>query len=281
MIFFLPLILLQSTVTPGQYQPALPERPPVQNPRTRTTGAPPTDRSARFETCIDQALEDPKSAIITASEWHISGGGWLAKQCHGFALSETGDFAQAAAIFGDAAEAAATAKAPETTKLYAQAGNAALASGDAQNAIAAFDKALQFAALNTGAAQSTANQDIGLIRLDRARALVALNKTDDAKTELALAQTLTPQDPLVWLLSATLARRSGDYARAQADLDVAVKLAPRDPAIALEAGNIAIKQGRSEAARKSWQSAVNIAPDSAEGRAAKSYLAQLDAALQE
>ena len=280
MIFFLPFVLLQSTVpptvTPGVYQPALPERPPVQNPRRQGPGTATTDRAARFEACIDQALEDPKSAIITASEWHIAGGGWLAQQCHGFALSEAGDFAAAASMFGDAADAAASGKSVETAKLYAQSGNAALASGDAAAALSALDKALLFSAL-----YAAKTQDVGLLRLDRARALVALNKLADAQSELEKAQALAPQDPLVWLLSATLARRNGDYLRAQSDLDVAAKLAPRDPAVALEAGNIAIKRGRVEAARKSWQSAVDIAPDSAEGRAAKSYLAQLDAALQE
>jgi tetratricopeptide (TPR) repeat protein len=281
MTAFLALILLQSTVTPGVYQPALPEKPPATNPRTdkrkpkAVEGLNISD-AARFEACIDQALEDPASAIVTANEWHVAGGSWLAKHCEGFALAEGKDFSQAADVLFLAAETAAKLKGPHVTQLYAQAGNAALAAGDAARALSGFDQALIWSGLTM-----EKNQSLGLIRVDRARALVALNRPQDAAADLAKAQALVPEDPLVWLLSATLARRSGDYARAQADLDIAAKLAPKDPAIALEAGNIAIKLNRVEAARKSWQSAIDVAPASAEAKTATAYLKQLEEALKE
>jgi tetratricopeptide (TPR) repeat protein len=281
MTAFLALMLLQSTVTPGVYQPALPEKPPATNPRTDSRkpkaieGLNITD-AARFEACIDQALEDPATAIVTANEWHLGGGSWLAKQCEGFAYAEGKDFAQAANVLFTAAEIGAQKKAPHVTQLYAQAGNAALAAGDAARALSGFDQALIWANMTIEKSQA-----LGLIYVDRARALVALNRPKDAAADLAKAQTLVPEDPLIWLLSATLARRDGDYARAQADLDIAAKLAPKDPAIALEAGNIAIKSGRVEAARKSWQSAIDVAPASAEAKTAAAYLKQLEEALKE
>lgn len=270
-------LLLQTSPSPGIYQPALPEPPAAQPPRRTPPERPLGDRSARFEACIDQAIDDPASAIVTASEWHIGGGGWLARQCQGFAHMMAGDYAIAAAAFQAAADAASAQKAPESPRLWAQAGNAWLAANNAEAAFAAFDKALVLDELaSTG---PTAARDRGLIYLDRGRTLVALDRPADAARDFAEAQRLVPEDALVWLLSATLARRTGDYARAQADLDIAARLAPRDPAIALEAGNIAIRLGEVDAARKSWQSAVDLGPESDPGRVARAYLARLEAEL--
>jgi Flp pilus assembly protein TadD len=77
------------------------------------------------------------------------------------------------------------------------------------------------------------------------------------------------------LLSATLSRRTGDLAAAQSQIEQAATLDPRDPAIGLEAGVIAALAGRDEAAKKSFESVIAASPDSAQGIAAKQYLAQL------
>jgi tetratricopeptide (TPR) repeat protein len=84
-------------------------------------------------------------------------------------------------------------------------------------------------------------------------------------------------DPLAWLLSATLARQSGDLDRAQADIAEAAKRAPDDAQVALEAGNIAIMTGHDDAARTAWAAAVKNAPQSAAGKAAADALSRLDA----
>jgi tetratricopeptide (TPR) repeat protein len=110
---------------------------------------------------------------------------------------------------------------------------------------------------------------------DRARALVALSRPEEARTALAEAHRLAPESAESWLLSATLARRDKDFDRAQHDIELAAQYAPKDPAVGLEAGVIAVMSGRDEAARKSWQSVLATAPDSAEAVAAKGYLAQL------
>src|SRR3546814_3090904 len=59
-----------------------------------------------------------------------------------------------------------------------------------------------------------------------------------------------------WLLSATLARRQNDIARAALHIAEAEKRAPGDPNIALEAGNIAGLQGRLAEAREKWSAAA-------------------------
>src|SRR3546814_16879121 len=59
-----------------------------------------------------------------------------------------------------------------------------------------------------------------------------------------------------WLLSATLARRQNDIARAALHIAEAEKRAPGDPNIALEAGHIAGLQGRLAEAREKWSAAA-------------------------
>jgi Flp pilus assembly protein TadD len=92
---------------------------------------------------------------------------------------------------------------------------------------------------------------------------------------LAEARQANPKNPDAWLLSATLSRRQGKLAEAQAQIEQAGSLEPRDPAIGLEAGVIAVLSGRDAAARKSWESVVAAVPESDAARTATGYLAQL------
>ena len=112
--------------------------------------------------------------------------------------------------------------------------------------------------------------------MDRARALVALGRLDEAAAALAEARAADPGDAQVWLLSATLSRRTGKLAEAQSQIETAANLLPVDTEIGLEAGRIAILAGQEEAARKSWQSVVEAAPESPAADTARSYLAQLE-----
>src|SRR3546814_19790683 len=59
-----------------------------------------------------------------------------------------------------------------------------------------------------------------------------------------------------WLLSATLARRQNDIARAALHIAAAEKRSPGDPNIALEAGNLAGPPGRLAEDRENWSAAT-------------------------
>ncbi|MEM8917320.1 MAG: hypothetical protein AAGE37_00560 [Pseudomonadota bacterium] len=229
--------------------------------------APMTMSEVRFNECVDLAIDDPASGIAEANSWRIEGGGFLARHCLGFAYAEGFQWEQATTAFVEAAREAEIAKYSRTANFWAQAGNAALANGKA-------DKALEY--LNAALVQGTL---IGLykgeVHLDRARAHVALDNYPAAKQELAEAHKLAPQDPLGWLLSATLARRMDDLALATSDIAVAAKLAPRDPAIALEAGNISYKAGNIENAKAYWEQAIEIDSESRPAKAAAVYLGKL------
>lgn len=234
-------------------------------PLPRTIG--PLDE-ARFNACMDSAVDDPANGINEANRWLGENGGFLARQCLGFALSKRGNYSAAAETFMQAALDAEVARDWRVANLWAQAGNAALAAGDALGARNHLNAALARGTLR--------GEALGLAQLDRARASLAAGDFAAGRADLDAAATNVPNDPLVWLLSATLARRQNDLARAQADIQQAAVLGPRDAAIALEAGNIAWAADRVDAARASWQSAVTLDPNSPAGVTARVRIAELD-----
>lgn len=246
-------------VTPGAapalpHQTALPERP-----------APKVATAAASQSCPPEGSD----SVEAAEEWlEKSQGTERAKagECLGVAHSQLGQWQEAAAAFGAARTVADT---PQwRARLGAMAGEAALNGSDAQAALAALD----------GARADAAGDSVmlGGIATFRARALVALKREGEADAALALARTLTPKSAQAWLLSATLSRRLGKLAEAQAQIERAYDLLPIDPGVGLEAGVIAMLSGREGAARKSWESVVTVAPQSAEAATARGYLAQLD-----
>lgn len=250
----------QSAPRPDQLQ---------DGPSAPAFNAPLADET-RFDACMDMATDDPASGIMAANEWLIAGGGYFARHCLGFAYAKDGRWSAAADAFVSAARDAELAHDRRAANLWTQAGNAALASGDSTQALTYFD-----AALAQGMADGLL---LGELHLDRARALVVAGRTDEAEIALAEAHRLAPEDPLAWLLSATLARRLGKLDRAQADIDIAARLAPRDPEVALEAGNIAASAGKYDIARRNWTQAIDIRPEGPVAKTARGHLTQLDEA---
>ncbi len=260
MVTLFALALMQAA--PVVAQPA----DPVPLPGPRTLGI--LD-AARFDRCHDLATDDAVAGIAEAQGWLADGGGFVARQCLGFAQSKAGQYAAATESFVQAAQEAEAASDWRASNLWAQAGNAALAAGDAVRARTLIDAALAGGRL-TGV-------QLGLAHLDRARAALVMADWEAARADLDRAQAEASQDPLAWLLSATLARRQGDLARAQADITVAAQLGPRDAAIALEAGNIAAAADNLDAAEASWTSAAALGGNSPQGEAARARLEELRA----
>lgn len=234
--------------------------------------APPTAPAieTRFTQCVAIIDTDPERAIEFANKWRIENGGISARRCLGLAYSALERWAAAATVFEQVAQDAEVAGDVLTAYLWVQAGNAALASGNAVKARAMLDAGISRATL-TGV-------QAGEAHLDRARALAALSDNKAARADLDKALMFVPADPLVWLLSATLARRSGDLARAATDIHEAAKRSPDDASVALEAGNIAILSGSDAAAKTAWEAAVTLSPTSDSGKAAAAALMQLRAA---
>ena len=229
----------------------------------------PSGMQQKFDACIDLAVDNPQAGATQAETWRIGGGGYLARQCLGFAYAQQERWLPALTAFEQAANEADIAGDPASAQLWAQAGNAALAGGEAARAQRLFDAAL--------ARGLPDGMEKGEVYLDRARALVAIGKPADARPDIDKALTQVPQDPLAWLLSATLARRIDNLPLAQAHITKAVELASDDASVALEEGNIAVLTGADDRAKSAWERAVKLAPDSPAGKAAAESLVRLAA----
>jgi tetratricopeptide (TPR) repeat protein len=228
---------------------------------TPPSSAPPKDRGSA---CAALARSDPARAIAEANAWRLVGGGVSARQCLGLAYVADERWMSAATAFEQAARDAQNSNDARVGALWSQAGNAALAGGEAAKARGYLDSALATGTLSVAMR--------GEVELDRARADVALNDPVAARTDLNRAIQHVPQDPMVWLLSATLARKQGDAERAAADITEAIKLAPDDPDVALEEGNVRAVAGDLAGARLAWQRAVKTGGGLFSGKSAAAAL---------
>jgi tetratricopeptide (TPR) repeat protein len=246
------------------------EHAPLEIPRAKKASAPVIE--GRLARCIELARSAPLEAIEETDRWLAQARGSARAdpgECKGLALSRLERWAEAAIVFATAHDDTPVFEQALRARRGAMAGNAALAAGQAEAALAALDSA------HGEARRAKDNALAGGIALDRARTLVALNRIDEAASALAEARGALPADAQAWLLSATLSRRLGKLPEAQGQIEQAANLDPRDPAIGLEAGVIAMLAGREDAARKSWKAVIALAPDGAEARTARDYLEQL------
>lgn len=227
----------------------------------------PTLDEIQFSECLKLARTDALSAMAQASEWTQKNGHYLARACQGFALATDFKFDLAASVLAEAAKGAEAKADGRAARFWAQAGNAAIAAGQMDNALASLDKALATTTLD--------NAERADSEIDRARALVALDRNNEAEKALTTARSLSPENAAAWLLSATLARRVNKLSDALTYIQTSAALAPRDPAVALEAGNIAIAAGDESTARKQWEQVIAIAPNSRQATSATTQLAAL------
>jgi tetratricopeptide (TPR) repeat protein len=222
---------------------------------------------ARFAQCSDMIRVDVARAVDIANAWRLQGGGLYARQCLGLAYVAQQRWAEAASVYEEAARDADILRDDRRADLWVQAGNAWLAGAEPTRAILALDAAL--------ASGDLSPQLRGEVHIDRARAMVALDNPAGGRTDLDRALELVPEDPFGWYLSAELARRQGDLARARTDIARAMEIAPDNPDLALLAGTIAGQAGDMVEAERLYRAVAAGAPDSAAGRAARESLATL------
>jgi tetratricopeptide (TPR) repeat protein len=234
--------------------------------------APRPSEPPRFSQCMDLATGDPAKGQADAIRWRGEGGGVLARQCLGVAYANQAQWSAAASAFEDAAREAERTKDLRAASYWAQSGNAWLAAGDPAKARAAIDAAL--------APGTLTGLELGEAHLDRARVLVAAGDLEEARGDLDRALLYADRDPLAWLLSATLARRSNDLPRAAKDIAEALRRSPDDAAVQLEAGNIAAASGNEADARTAWSRVIELAPGSVAAGNARAALAQFGSAEQ-
>ncbi len=260
------LLPLFAQVGPGG---ALPQAPlEIPAPRKTKSEAP----QGRLAQCLALIRSTPLDGLAAADAWLNEAKGSARSEpgeCKGLALTALGRWQEAAEVFAIAHDDTPLSELPLRARRGAMAGNAALAAGNSDAALAAFDSA------HAEARRARDDKLAGGITLDRARALVVLNRTEEAAAALTEARAVVPDSAVGWLLSATLSRRHGKLAEAQAQIERAAALAPTDPEIGLEAGVIAVLGGRDGAARRSWQSVIATTPGSPAAKTARDYLDQL------
>lgn len=253
--------------------PALAQASVPTEATTPVAAPPPSAAEARLAECLEHSRNDPPTALSLAGEWLSETTGAassLPYQCLGQTYVSLLRWDAAAEAFGTAREARLPSDGLGRARLAAMAGNAELAAGDAQAALASFDLAL---------ADMPAAADPALaasIEADRSIALVQLDRPDEAEAALERAQAGDPQSARAWLLTATLARRQDRLEAAASAIRTAVRLAPNEPGVVLEAGVIAALAGDGEAARHHFNRILSVMPESEEAETARGYLAQLD-----
>lgn len=255
----------------SQLPPEMRDRKPRTEKVRSAPPALPAPQQAKEQECAAGISADAEAVEDYAQQWRARATGQdraLADLCLGMALSEQDRLSDAEAAFVDGRDAAAF-QSPLRARLGSMAASAALAQGAPDRALTQLD-----VAVSDLGGEHTGPLPLG-IALDRARALVALKRLDDAEAPLAQARSLAPDNAEAWLLSATLSRRLDKLPEAQARIEKAAQLLPIDPEIGLEAGVIAMLSGREDAARKSWQSVIAAAPQSPSATTARGYLAQL------
>lgn len=237
---------------------------------------PPTSRLAQ---CLTRTRQDPGGAANEAEAWLAAaseGERGDAAQCLGVAQAQLGQQGEAAETFLLARDSTPGGDHRARALRGGLAGGALLAQRDPAGALALLDAARADAQAAGG--EGAAGQDaiLGQIAIDRAIALVALDRVDEAGAALDTARAALPENAQAWLLSGTLSRRLGNLNEAQARIERAAILAPLDAAVGLEVGVIAAMSGRDDAARKSWRSVIDAAPGSEAAATAQTYLDQLD-----
>ncbi|MBV7258712.1 tetratricopeptide repeat protein [Erythrobacter crassostreae] len=265
-------IILQSASGNTGAMPNLPDDLIHRPPRSNTIEAPTNPTSAWLSECLDQLDEDPARAHSKAQIKRTESTGAdrvIANHCLGLASTELRLWDDAKTAFLAARDETPDDENSTRARFGTMAGNAALAGGDAETALALLTTARK----DAGTAASATLE--ALAAIDLARALVALGQGEKALSALNSANQLEPEMVDGWLYKATLLRRLDRLADAQAAIERAADLAPINGQIALEAGVIAVLSGREDAARQSWQSVIDAQPDSPAAQTAKGYLAQI------
>ena len=115
----------------------------------------------------------------------------------------------------------------------------------------------------------------GEVHLDRARVRVAENNVAAARTELDRALELVPADPFAWYLSAALARRENNLARAGTDIARARSSRPTIPTCCCSPARWPGWPAIWRRPSGSTAGSPKAAPDSDAGRQARESLATL------
>ncbi|UYN95684.1 MAG: tetratricopeptide repeat protein [Enhydrobacter sp.] len=206
------------------------------------------DHLRRYTDCMAQARRDPLRALPMAEKWMADGGGMGARHCVALAMFGSGRHVQAALQFEAMARDMGQDRPGLRAELWAQAGQAWMEAGQAENAVAAQSRALE---LKPG--------DVELW-VDRGISLAALRAWPRAISDFDRALALNPGGVEILILRAAAWRNAGDPIKARADADRALGLARDHSEALLERGFAELARGDRMAAANDFNKVLRLVP---------------------
>lgn len=180
----------------------------------------------RYRTCLAKAHSTPSIAYEDALIWRNEGGAAPARHCAAMALLGLHAYAEAAEKLEELSYAPDIGSDGLRTQALVQSGEAWLQARRPEEALRVLTLALEDQA------------DNAQLHTNRARALMALARPQEARADLDAAVQLDPKASLAWRLRAAVLLAQNDLAAAQTDIEMALALTPSDVEALLVRGQI-------------------------------------------
>lgn len=206
------------------------------------------DHRKRYADCMRLARSEPLRALPVAEKWMGEGGGLGARHCVAVAMFETGRHVPAATQFEAIARDMGKERPGLRAELWAQAGQAWMEAGQAENAAAAQSQALEL------------KRDDPDLWVDRGLSHAAMRAWPRAISDFDRALELRGNDVETLVLRAAAWRNSGNFNRALADADRALKVAPDHSEATLERGFAALGRGDRAMATAAFTKVLELVP---------------------
>jgi len=219
------------------------------------------DHERRYTECMRLARSEPLRALPVAEKWTGEGGGLGARHCVAIAMFESGKFIPAASQLEAIARDMGTERPGLRAELLAQAGQAWIEAGQAENAAAAQSQALDL------------KSDDPDLWIDRGLSYAAMKAWPRAISDFDHALTLRAKDVDTLVLRAAAWRNAGDSRRALEDAQYALRIAPDHSEALLERGFAYVALGNKTAADIDFKKVIELVPpDSDAARRAETGL---------
>lgn len=206
------------------------------------------DQQGRYTDCMRLARSEPLRALPAAEKWMGEGGGMGARHCVAIAMFEAGRYVPAANQFEAIARDMGNERPGLRAELYAQAGQAWMEAGQAENAAAAQSQALALKA------------DDPDLWIDRGLSYAAMKSWPRAISDFDRALGLRGKDVDTLVLRAAAWRNAGDGRKALDDAQYALRLAPDHSEALLERGFAYLKLGNGTAAADDFRKVIELVP---------------------
>jgi tetratricopeptide (TPR) repeat protein len=185
-----------------------------------------TSDAQRYKVCLSKAYSTPSAAYEDAIIWRKEGGAGPARHCQAMALLGLRAYEDAAAQLEALAYAPDIGDESLRTEVLEQSGEAWLQASKPEDALRVLSRALENDKANAA------------VYTNRARAFMALENINAAKTDLDTALRLRPDNALALRLRATVLLTQNDLGGAHRDIEAALRKEPANVDALLVRGQV-------------------------------------------